>query len=365
MNQNIPKIIGLLLVVAGLAVGGWFYMQREQVPMVTLNAVVGGEKMGFLNNEKVQARLRKEHRIIVKARKEGSVSMVQQIDRESDFIWPSSKIPLEIYQAHPNNNLITDQVAFSTPIALCSWDIVVDKLQEAGIVEKTEQQYYVVDFDQLLQAILEGREWKEFGIPLYGKMRIATTDPTASNSGMMVAALIATVLNGGEQLDPFSAITHLMTMKELFAKLGHMETSSSDLFESYLSTGVGSKPIIGCYESQMIEFAKLNPEIWSRVQNKFRIMYPIPTVWSEHVIMVLKPAGKRFLAAMQEDPELQRLAWESHGFRTGLVGVQISAKVLEGVQVPEQITQVVPTPGPEAMFEILNILKVKGNPFQQ
>ena len=60
--------------------------------------------------------------------------------------------------------------------------------------------------------------------------------------------------------------------------------------------------------------------------------------------------------AMQ-DAQIQKIAWEQHGFRTGLAGVQNDPKVLDVAGIPENITYVMPMPGPSVMEAIMLALQ--------
>ena len=96
-----------------------------------------------------------------------------------------------------------------------------------------------------------------------------------------------------------------------------METSSADLFDQFLKTGMGAKPLIACYENQLLEFSVENPEVWQQVHDDIVMLYPTPTVWSSHIYIALDEAGTAGIDALL-DEEIQRLAWEKHGFRTGI-----------------------------------------------
>ena len=85
------------------------------------------------------------------------------------------------------------------------------------------------------------------------------------------------------------------------------------------------------------------------------LLQPRPTVWSSHSIFAFTPLGDRLLEALR-DPELQRLAWEQHGFRSGLIGVQNDPAVLDVVGVPATIEQVIPMPKPAVMDQIIACL---------
>ena len=107
----------------------------------------------------------------------------------------------------------------------------------------------------------------------------------------------------------------LPDLQKIFAKLGYMETSSSDLFNQFIKIGVRAKPIIAGYENQLLEFAAENPKEYEKIKDDVIIIYPSPTVWSTHVYIALDETGKTGAEALLDD-EIQQLAWEKHGFRT-------------------------------------------------
>jgi len=74
------------------------------------------------------------------------------------------------------------------------------------------------------------------------------------------------------------------------------------------------------YENQLIEYSVEHPELREVLLKQINILYPRPTTWATHTMMALNPNGVRLLDALK-DPAIQKLAWERHGFRTGLIGV--------------------------------------------
>jgi len=131
-----------------------------------------------------------------------------------------------------------------------------------------------------------------------------------------------------------------------------MESTTGVLFDQYLRTGVGSYPLIVGYENQIVEFALQHADIWPKVKDRMRILYPVPTVWSSHPFISLSARGTRLMEALK-DPEIQKIAWEQHGFRTGLTGVPNDPGVLPVPGIPESITKVIPMPTPQVMDTIL------------
>jgi hypothetical protein len=104
----------------------------------------------------------------------------------------------------------------------------------------------------------------------------------------------------------------------------------------------------------MIEFAASDPGQWASAKDRVAVLYPQPTVWSQHSVVALTDAAIPLIAAMK-DPEIQKIAWERHGFRAG-VGTKNSApKGIAGI--PESIDKVVSMPRYSVMRSIMNALK--------
>ena len=352
------KLLGVILLILIIA-GALMYQQFFSVgKVVTLKGYVGGEKTAFLQNEEVQEILKKKYGIEIDDTKAGSIEMVRETHgQEIDFLWPSSQVALELYKME-HQTLVKSEVIFNSPIVLYSWNIVTDAFIQQGIVEKIDETYYIVKFPALIDLVAQGKSWKDIGLDaLYGKIAIISTDPTKSNSGNMFAGLLENILyQGGDIVDQTSLQTVLPTIQAVFTRLGFMEHSSSDLFQAYLTKGVGDKPIIVGYENQIVEFSLEHEKLWPNVKDNVRILYPRPTVWSSHPLIILQERAQGLIVALQ-DERIQQLAWEAHGFRTGLIGVQNDPKVLDVAGIPGTITQVIPMPNPVVMESIINALQ--------
>ncbi len=348
-------LIGLLIL-AVLIASGWFYKsylikQKSEV----LKGYIGGEKMAFLDNPRVKKILESKYSIVIDYTKAGSIEMVRDLPLEGvDFLWPSSQVSQEIFKLKGISH--KSEIVFNSPIVLYTWDIIASAFEKNNLVRKEKDVYYVTDFKALVESVINGKKWSEIGVPdLYGKVTIISTDPNKSNSGMMFSGLLSTILNGDVvTLETLHTITP--SMKKFFSSLGYMEHSSSDLFDQYLRTGVGAKPIIVGYESQIIEFAYEHKDVWETIKNKIVILYPLPTSWSSHPLIMLNERSKKLFEALQ-DKEIQRIAWEEHGFRTG-VSILSSSKTTVIIQgLPESIHQVVPMPSADVMIGILDAVK--------
>lgn len=344
------KIMGLLIIVAAIGIGLYFYFSGQRLPEVVLEGYIGGEKIGVFENEKVQKILKQSYFLQVDYIKAGSIEMVQENTVGMDFLFPSSQIALEIFKETQSNRLIKSSNPFNSPIVLYSWDIVTEALEKNGIVSEEDGVYYA-DMKKLLAVIEAEKTWKELGIDaLYGKVNIVTTDPTKSNSGNQFVGLLAKIMNDGNAGGDESLENTIERLLKIYKRLGYLEHSSGDLFTLYLRTGVGAKPIIVGYENQLIEFKRENPDIWEQVKHKMRMIYPVPTVWSSHIIIALKEDAKRLIEAFG-DEKLQEILWEENGFRTGLSSIH-STFGIEGIA--SQIQQVIPMPTAETMMKIIS-----------
>jgi hypothetical protein len=359
------KFLGLIILLVVAAAAAFFMFSKDKVSalfdgggsvVATANLTLvtgkaGSEKMNFLQSDTVR-QLLAEQGLRVEVRKSGSLEMVLETTASGeDFLWPASQVNVEFFK---NSGGTIQQAAdiFNSPIVLYSWDIVTDALIKAGIVQHRQGVNYIVDLPKLLEHIMAKRQWKEINMPqLYGSMIIRTTDPSKSNSGSMFAALIANTLNGGEVVAADSVASVLPQVKDFYARLGYMEDSSAVLFEKFLQQGVGAYPLIVGYENQLVEYSLMHKEHLDLLKAKVRILYPVPTVWASHPLIALNANGKKLLTALK-NKEIQSIAWEEHGFRSGLMGVENDPGVLDVIGLPKSIDAVMPMPSAAVMEQI-------------
>jgi hypothetical protein len=105
----------------------------------------------------------------------------------------------------------------------------------------------------------------------------------------------------------------------------------------------GNTPMLVAYEAQLVSFWLAHPE---RIHGDMVMMYPVPTVYSKHVLVARDEAGRRLGEALDNDPELRSLIHE-HGFRTGgdLKGPETWEK--QGVHTPATLIDVIDPPAYE------------------
>ena len=116
------------------------------------------------------------------------------------------------------------------------------------------------------------------------------------------------------------------------------------------------RPLTVGYESQIAEYALQHPEAVGLLRQKIVTLYPLPTMWSSHPLIAETAKCNRLIDALQ-DRDIQKLAWERHGFRSGLIGVTNDPKVLAIAGIPEHIDSVVPMPKADAVEIITDALR--------
>ena len=264
-----------------------------------------------------------------------------------------------IYDDRPDKKVVREETIFYSPLVIYSWDEVTDALMKAGVAEKVGDSYYV-DMLKLVDLIESGQTWQSLGvdpIKVSGPVTVFTSDPTASNSGNMFFGLLATALNGGAVPDATAIQPILPKLKALYGRLGTMPESSGDIFDSFMKTGMGAKPLMAGYESQIVGYATKHPGDVQAINDHVRILYPKPTVWSSHPLIARTQKCAVLIDALK-DERAQKIAWERYGFRTGTVGTQ-SPKSLPVKGIPEQIGSIVPRPSVEVVDLMIDTLSGK------
>lgn len=349
--------LGAVAVVALTMVQDGGLTRPQALAPTTISLFYGGEKGPLLQNPEVQRILRDRHGIILDAQKAGSIEQVTDpalLAQPRDCRWPSNQVAYDLY-AQATSTSVRQQNIFNSPIVIYTWMPTAEALIRAGIVEKRGESYYIVDMPRLIAAIEARTPWKDLGLPYFGPVRVHSSDPTRSNSGNMFAALLATMLAGGEVVTEDNLPRVLPRVVAYFRAMGQMDHTSSDTFESFLGQGEGGRPLTVGYENQIAEYALQHPEAVEVLRRKVVTLYPVPTIWSSHPLIAERKACDRLIDGMK-DPDIQAIAWERHGFRTGLIGVTNDPKVLTITGVPETIAAVVPMPSAGAMRQIIQAL---------
>jgi hypothetical protein len=353
MKKRIIGFAILLLVIVSAFVYQNFLRPKYQKTVI--DGYLGGEKSGLFDDERFTGALLKKYAIAIHYKKAGSIDMVSAPLENMDYLFPSSYTALELYRQKYGSAYKRAEVVFNSPIVLYTRKPVSEAFKKQGWVH-TEDETEYIDLAKLIDAVLADTRWSAIGLnELYGNMYVLSTDPLKSNSGNMFAGLVANMLNGGEVANGESLAADGRELKRFFSKLGYLESSSADLFSSFLKTGIGAKPVIAGYESQILEFSVEHPADWGYIKDDIVVLYPEPTVWSAHPFIALTGSGDRVIDALLGE-EIQTLAWETHGFRTGIASEQRMDGVFDIKGVPGQVKKVIQLPNPDTMQRIMEII---------
>jgi len=339
--------------------------------LTNVTVAVGGGKEGFITNERVNEIMNQRYGInVIYDNWSNGKLVVNPLLRENgdkyDLMFCSDQRFYDYYKLSPNKSkgeadryqVLNGGLTLNTPIVIYSWDKVVDALISENIVSKIDNIYYITDMNKLLTYILEGKKWSEIGLNmLYGSVNIASTDPVTSSPGATYYGLLLSIMCGGNVTET-SMQENLPKLKEFYEKSGYMNNTPADLFDKYLKTGMGGEPMIVDYEKSIVEFANSNPDGFNQVKDNIRILYPTPTIWNSHCIATFTENGNKYNDAF-EDQEIQQIAWEKYGFRTGVTGGNYDVSKLGIEGVPQSITSTVSSLK-MSMYENL-ISYLKGN----
>lgn len=354
------KLIGLLLVVAAVVIVGVAFLWQQNQPEpeqptepVVVTGYLGGEKISLFEDEQF-IQLAADRGLVVNYKKAGSYAMMTADLEGMDYLFPSSQAAAAYGNAQ-GVSAVSSDIVLNSPIVVYTYRDVADSLVTSGIVSKNGD-VYTLDVAAAVDAMLQNKTWADVGYADgYGQFRIDSTDPEKSNSGNEWAALIATVMNDGSPATVESVQRDAADIRAIFAKSGWMETSSEDSFNQFLTLGKGSKPMMVGYESQVLDLAVNDPDTYAQVADDLVVCYTTPTVWSTHVFIALDENGESLRDLLMSD-EVQRLAWERHGFRGAtLTGTDSPSRF--GVSgIAEQVPAAVELPNNDAMQELMRQL---------
>ena len=363
----------LVLIIIGIST---FKKSPDLKNLTTVYVATGGGKEDFLNDEEVQKILKEKYKLNVvfdtwsngKTITEplirekvslGDQDIINRIENgekltinttgvsKYDALFTSDQRFYDYYKLYPNKEkneadrytVLTGGLTLNTPIVIYSWKEVVDALIKEEIVTKTDNVYYITNMNKLIDYILNNKKWSDIGLTdLYGNINIASTDPVSSSPGATYYGLLLSILSGGQIADD-TIEDNLAKLKQFYQKSGYMNNTPADLFERYLKTGMGGEPMIVDYEKSIIDFANSNPTGFKQVKDDIVVLYPQPTIWNSHCLTIFTENGKKLFEAFA-DEEIEQIAWEKYGFRTGITGGTYDVSKI-GIGIPQNITSTV------------------------
>jgi len=370
-NSNARKTGILILVFLGILlgiVGVSKLFHKEPTEKLTIYGAVGGGKENLLADEEFLNILENKYNLNVVNESWSNGKLVKdpvlrKDGSKYDFIFFSDQRFYDYYKVSPDKEkqeadryyIEKGSLTLNTPVVIYSWDEIVDALIKVNIVTEKNGIYYITDMPKLLDYILKGTTWKEIGLNLYGKINIDSTDPVTSSPGATYYGLLASIMSGGvvteENIDEV-----LPKLKEFYKKSGYMNNTPADLFQLYLKTGMGAKPMIVDYEKSIVDFANNNPDGYNDVKDKIRILYPTPTIWNSHCIGSLNENGNIYYDVF-EDKDVQQLAWSKYGFRTGVTGGSYDVSKVSVKGIPSTIDSTVSSLKIDLYDKMINYLK--------
>jgi hypothetical protein len=352
----------LLLLVVGVGWGIWRSASESLLSrnVVEVRGLVGSEKIPYLTDPRVVSVLRR-HGIDLHVEKAGSREMAARTDlAHYDFAFPAgAPAALKLMQ---QTGVKRSYNPFFTPMAIASWKPIVAVLTANGIARQGADGTPILDMRKLLGVMQRGTRWRDLprntAYAIGKSVLVTTTDVRTSNSAAMYLALTSYVANGDNVVQSDAQAARILpAITPLFLEQGYQEASSAGPFEDYVTMGMGKAPLVLVYEAQFIEYLMEhgtgNPDMV--------LLYPEPTVFTKHTLVPFSSKGDSLGTALQNDPELQRLAAE-YGLRTadGAYGAKLWAD--KGVRVPSQLLDVIDPPSYEVLERLITAVARGGVP---
>lgn len=364
--------LGAVLAVGVAAAFLWLRLSgpgpAPAAPPVTLNCIGGSEKTELMADATMKRILQDKYHLVVNFQPLGSYDQVQLTtdalkSRKINCLWPASASAQSVFEAQ-HRDAFKDYRAenvLQSPEVIYAGPRGTDALVNLGIVALRDKRYYIVDMKTLLlEYVIKRRTWESIKTAeLRGPMSVSSTDPAKSNSGFVLAQLELNIL---ATEDVFSAPNldqarkALPIMRSLYDAQGLQARSSDAGFREWLTQGGEFKaPMYAGYENQLIQQVVQAGAAGANLLKSIRVLYPDPTIYSDHPILALDPDAARLIEAMK-DPEIQTLAWKTYGFRSAVqVGLNNVAD-FKDIPLAEQI-RTTPPPNAEVTLALLNCMK--------
>jgi len=289
--------------------------------------VYGGYRC--FEDEQCMALLRDQYRIDVKGEfRKGTFGMADDYKDTVDCIWLGSITGIEYFQTkQPSMKIRQSAVIFQTPIALFTWKELLPELEGAGLVYARNGVYFL-RMQPLVDAMIAEKQWNEIGAGIPGYVRVESTDPVSSSSGMLWLEMIGSYLVPGNDRDGKVLTSDdlqsnpaiLPALYTYWENQGLQGETTSKLFDKFVSSGAGM-PVIVAYESSYIDWYEAQSANMKAQATKIVGLYPEITINTDHTLASLAPACDPLVEALANDVQLQELGWVMHGMRNGTGGI--------------------------------------------
>ncbi|MFB9447997.1 hypothetical protein [Dactylosporangium vinaceum] len=371
---SIRFLIGLGTVIVVLVAGVVLYTTLGKkkddntpaaTPDTTLTCLGGSEKSELMADAKVRQLLKDKYHLTVNFQALGSYDQVQLSTdelnkRKVDCLWPSSASAQAVFEAQ-HQGLVRAENVLQSPEVIYAGPKGTAALMGKQLVQQRGNQYYIVNMKALLVEYIAKRQtWESINANgLNGPITVSSTDPARSNSGFTLAQLELNILATD---DVFSAPNldqarkALPKMRELYDAQGLQARSSDSGFQQWLTQGAELKaPLYAGYENQLIQQIVAAGANSASILKNVRVLYPEPTIYSDHPILALNADASRFIDAMKDD-EIQTIAWRQYGFRSAVkVGIN-DVSVFKDINLSDQIRTTAP-PAADVTLALLDCMK--------
>jgi hypothetical protein len=358
--QRVGGVILAVLLAVGVVVAiglgtNWFGQTNQTV---TVRGVIGSEKKPFFDDPRV-AKILKDNGYVVSVDTAGSRQIATEALAKDtyDFAFPSSTPAADKIAA--DKKPIGRYKTFYSPMVVASFKPIAELLAANGVATATADGTYSFDMQAYLDLVDKQTRWTDLPGNTDGKVYkanreilITSTDVRKSNSAAMYMSIISYLANGGQIVNGASQEAAVLpVLKRIFLDQGYVQSSSEGPFEDYISQGIGKGPLVMAYESQF-----LAAEINKTVSDDMVLMYPSPTVLSQHTLLSLTDAGDGVGKLLTTNPELQKLMAE-YGFRVPDRKVFSDVLTEKQVTVPPDVTDTVETPSFETIESLITALE--------
>jgi hypothetical protein len=260
-----------------------------------------------------------------------------------DCIWPGSITGIEYFLTkHPDVKIRKSAVVFQTPIILFTWTELLPELQKAGLVYAKDGVNYL-RMQPLVEAMIAEKQWNDLGVGTPGYVRVESSDPASSSSGMLWMEMVGNYLAPGDNRDgKVLTAADLQANPSILPELytywenqGFQVDTTSKLFDKFISSGAGM-PMVVAYESSFIDWYESQSDSMKAQAAKIVGLYPEITINTDHTLASLAPACDALVEAFISDARLQEHGWMKHGMRnaTGGIGAKPQSAAWFAASVP-------------------------------
>lgn len=363
--KKLIAIIFTLLLGAGIVAA--IYLSLDLRSSQTVTGLIGSEKKAFFSDPEVIDYLRKKYDLTVDFEKVGSRRIATEGGSKGkvsqyDFAFPAGVPAAE--KIRRDYKPKGSYRIFFTPMVIASWKPVVEVLEQNAIVKSRKGNYAIIDMEKLLNLVTSGKRWKDLpnntAFSVGRRVLVKSTDIRSSNSAAMYLSLASYLLNDSEIVnDDMDVARVLPVATPLFGDQGFLAGSSATPFEDYVVKGAGNSPMVMIYESQFLYQASLGN---NSIRDDMVLLYPAPTIYTQHIMLAMTDAGKILGDALMNDPELQKLAIK-HGFRSNqstLAGEFNAHLKRTGIKdIPQSLNEVIDPPSYDIIEDMIQRIETR------